>query len=189
MLLIRPRWNWIPTNTFCSCSQIVSFLLRAIQFNFFAKTRFCPVVKLHHYLYGRCLVHLSRKGAAVSMFAPDIPQMHVIDHTKGEEMQPNRNVLVESARIARGNVKPLSQYVCLCYVAVLRHIKISTCWTTQTSLVQIARWLLICAQFVPQLLSILSYSCARHEPWMWNFTSARNVIMRWLHIHTVERMT
>ncbi|XP_076826053.1 glutamine amidotransferase-like class 1 domain-containing protein 3, mitochondrial [Clavelina lepadiformis] len=55
-----------------------------------------------------CLVHLSRAGVSVSMFAPDIPQMHVIDHIKGEEMQPARNVLTESARIARGNIKPLS---------------------------------------------------------------------------------
>ncbi|XP_066891320.1 glutamine amidotransferase-like class 1 domain-containing protein 3, mitochondrial isoform X1 [Kogia breviceps] len=30
------------------------------------------------------LVHLSRAGAEVQIFAPDIPQMHVIDHTKGQ---------------------------------------------------------------------------------------------------------
>ena len=37
--------------------------------------------------YERCcrlLVHLSRNGADVSTFAPNIEQMHVIDHTKGE---------------------------------------------------------------------------------------------------------
>nr|CAB3248348.1 ES1 protein homolog, mitochondrial-like [Phallusia mammillata] len=56
-----------------------------------------------------CLVHLSRAGADVTMFAPDIDQMHTIDHTKGEEMKPNRNVLCESARIARGNITALSQ--------------------------------------------------------------------------------
>lgn len=31
-----------------------------------------------------CLVHLSRHGADVSMFAPDVKQFHVIDHTKGK---------------------------------------------------------------------------------------------------------
>ncbi|KAG9473026.1 hypothetical protein GDO78_015313 [Eleutherodactylus coqui] len=36
------------------------------------------------------LVHLSRAGAVVKMFAPDIPQMHVIDHTKGEASQESR---------------------------------------------------------------------------------------------------
>nr|XP_028700843.1 glutamine amidotransferase-like class 1 domain-containing protein 3A, mitochondrial isoform X3 [Macaca mulatta] len=30
------------------------------------------------------LVHLSRGGAEVQIFAPDVPQMHVIDHTKGQ---------------------------------------------------------------------------------------------------------
>ncbi|XP_005103393.1 glutamine amidotransferase-like class 1 domain-containing protein 3A, mitochondrial [Aplysia californica] len=53
-------------------------------------------------------VHLSRAGAEVSMFAPDIPQMHTVDHTKGEPSEDGRNVLKESARIARGNVKPIS---------------------------------------------------------------------------------
>ena len=33
---------------------------------------------------GRVLVHLSRAGADVSIYAPDIPQMHVLNHTKGE---------------------------------------------------------------------------------------------------------
>ncbi|XP_046360578.2 glutamine amidotransferase-like class 1 domain-containing protein 3, mitochondrial [Haliotis rufescens] len=54
------------------------------------------------------LVHLSRGGADVSMFAPDKNQMHVVNHTKGEPMEPNRNVLLESARIARGKVEALS---------------------------------------------------------------------------------
>ncbi|XP_069800783.1 glutamine amidotransferase-like class 1 domain-containing protein 3, mitochondrial [Dendropsophus ebraccatus] len=55
------------------------------------------------------LVHLSRAGADVKLFAPDIPQMHVIDHSKGEASQESRNVLVESARIARGDITALSQ--------------------------------------------------------------------------------
>lgn len=54
------------------------------------------------------LVHLSRSGVDISMFAPDVPQMHAIDHTKGEPMEQNRNVLVESARIARGKVDSLA---------------------------------------------------------------------------------
>ncbi|XP_073407178.1 glutamine amidotransferase-like class 1 domain-containing protein 3, mitochondrial isoform X2 [Dendrobates tinctorius] len=55
------------------------------------------------------LVHLSRAGAKVQIFAPDVPQMHVINHSKGEAAQESRNVLVESARIARGDVTALSQ--------------------------------------------------------------------------------
>ena len=49
-----------------------------------------------------CLVHLSRHSASVHLFAPDAPQRHVINHLTGETMSETRNVLVESARIARG---------------------------------------------------------------------------------------
>jgi len=54
------------------------------------------------------LVHLSASGADVSMYAPDKDQMHVVNHMSGEEMNEKRNVLVESARIARGAVEPLA---------------------------------------------------------------------------------
>ncbi|XP_049730952.1 glutamine amidotransferase-like class 1 domain-containing protein 3, mitochondrial [Elephas maximus indicus] len=56
------------------------------------------------------LVHLSRGGADVQIFAPDVPQMHVIDHTKGQPSEGDtRNVLTESARIARGKITDLAQ--------------------------------------------------------------------------------
>ncbi|MED6235723.1 Glutamine amidotransferase-like class 1 domain-containing protein 3A, mitochondrial [Ataeniobius toweri] len=55
------------------------------------------------------LVHLSRGGAAVQMFAPNIDQMHVVNHLKGEPSEEKRNVLVESARLARGNIQDLSK--------------------------------------------------------------------------------
>ncbi|XP_023619343.1 ES1 protein homolog, mitochondrial [Myotis lucifugus] len=56
------------------------------------------------------LVHLSRGGAEVQIFAPNVPQMHVIDHTKGQPSESEtRNVLAESARIARGKITDLAQ--------------------------------------------------------------------------------
>ncbi|NWR20595.1 GAL3B protein, partial [Emberiza fucata] len=54
------------------------------------------------------LVHLSREGAQAEVYAPNIPQMHVVDHVKGQPTPEQRNVLVESARIARGNIKDLA---------------------------------------------------------------------------------
>ena len=52
------------------------------------------------------LLALDRHGAEVVMCAPDIPQMHVVNHLTGEvEGGAERNVLVESARIARGAVR------------------------------------------------------------------------------------
>jgi len=55
------------------------------------------------------MVQLSRHGKDYKIFAPDINQMHVINHCKGEEMAESRNVLIESARIARGAISPLSE--------------------------------------------------------------------------------
>ncbi|HGM5490851.1 TPA: isoprenoid biosynthesis glyoxalase ElbB [Serratia fonticola] len=55
------------------------------------------------------LLALDRAGAQAVCFAPDKPQLHVINHLSGKEMPENRNVLLESARIARGNIQPLSQ--------------------------------------------------------------------------------
>jgi Uncharacterized protein involved in an early stage of isoprenoid biosynthesis len=53
------------------------------------------------------LLRLDQRGAQVQCFAPDIAQLHVINHLTGEEMPESRNVLVESARIARGEVKDI----------------------------------------------------------------------------------
>ena len=54
------------------------------------------------------LLRLDQRGAQVQCFAPNIDQLHVIDHLRGEATAETRNVLVESARIARGNVKDVT---------------------------------------------------------------------------------
>lgn len=56
------------------------------------------------------LLAIDQAGALYSIFAPDIPQQHVINHITGEVMTEKRNVLVESARIARGNILPLNEF-------------------------------------------------------------------------------
>lgn len=56
------------------------------------------------------LLHLKRNGFDYQCFAPDVPQHHVINHRSGAEMVETRNVLTESARIARGEIKPLSEF-------------------------------------------------------------------------------
>ena len=55
------------------------------------------------------LLRLDQRGAQVECFAPEVAQLHVINHLTGEEMPESRNVLVESARIARGAVKNIGQ--------------------------------------------------------------------------------
>jgi len=55
------------------------------------------------------LIHLSRAGCEYQCFAPDQDQMHVVNHITGEPMEGDkRNVLIESARIARGEIKPIT---------------------------------------------------------------------------------
>jgi enhancing lycopene biosynthesis protein 2 len=56
------------------------------------------------------LLAIARQGAQYQCFAPDINQAHVVNHLTGKEMPETRNVLVEAARIARGKIKPLSEY-------------------------------------------------------------------------------
>ena len=51
-----------------------------------------------------------KNGGVYEIFAPDIPQYHVINHLTGEKMKETRNVLVEAARIARGKIRPLSEF-------------------------------------------------------------------------------
>ena len=55
------------------------------------------------------LLCLEQRGAAYQCMAPNIEQMHVINHLTGEPAEgESRNVLVEAARIARGNVIDLA---------------------------------------------------------------------------------
>ncbi|NOX48414.1 MAG: isoprenoid biosynthesis glyoxalase ElbB [Chlorobi bacterium] len=56
------------------------------------------------------MLAIMKQGAEYEIFAPDIRQHHVINHITGEEMKETRNVLIESARIARGNIKDLKDY-------------------------------------------------------------------------------
>lgn len=54
------------------------------------------------------LLYIDRAGAEAVCFAPDIPQAGVVDHLTQQNMGETRNVLRESARIARGNIRDIS---------------------------------------------------------------------------------
>jgi enhancing lycopene biosynthesis protein 2 len=53
---------------------------------------------------------IHKNGAQYQCFAPDIAQHHVLNFITGEEMDEQRNVLIESARIARGDIKNLKEF-------------------------------------------------------------------------------
>jgi len=52
---------------------------------------------------------LDRAGAEIIYTAPDVEQTKVVNHLTGEELNETRNVLVESARIARGEITDLGK--------------------------------------------------------------------------------
>ena len=56
------------------------------------------------------LLSIDRAGCQYQCFAPDVPQERVVNFLTNEEMKEKRNVLLESARIARSKIKPLSDF-------------------------------------------------------------------------------
>ncbi len=56
------------------------------------------------------MLAIKELGGDYQCFAPDIMQYHVINHITGAQMPEKRNVLIEAARIARGNIKALSAF-------------------------------------------------------------------------------
>ncbi len=56
------------------------------------------------------LLAIIKNGGKYDIFAPNIEQYHVINHITGEVMNEKRNVLIESARIARGKIYDLKNF-------------------------------------------------------------------------------
>ena len=54
------------------------------------------------------MLELDKAGADMLLMAPNIDQLHVINHATGQEMDDSRNVLVESARISRGDIEDIA---------------------------------------------------------------------------------
>ncbi len=54
------------------------------------------------------MLAIEEQTCSYQCYAPDIDQHHVVNHITDEEMKETRNVLIESARIARGNIKNLN---------------------------------------------------------------------------------
>ncbi|AYV24912.1 isoprenoid biosynthesis glyoxalase ElbB [Vibrio mediterranei] len=52
---------------------------------------------------------IEKANATWYCFAPNVEQLHVINHLTGEVTEESRNVLVESARIARGNIEDVEK--------------------------------------------------------------------------------
>lgn len=55
------------------------------------------------------MLSIAENGGEYQCIAPDIDQHHVVNHVNGEAMPDKRNVFVEAARIARGNILKVSE--------------------------------------------------------------------------------
>lgn len=55
------------------------------------------------------LLSIAEIGAEAVCISVDRDQHHVVNHTNGEEMNEKRNMLVEAARIARGNISNINE--------------------------------------------------------------------------------
>jgi enhancing lycopene biosynthesis protein 2 len=55
------------------------------------------------------LLFLDRAGATAMCMAPDVDQLHVVDHLTQMPADERRNVLAESARIARGEIQDIRE--------------------------------------------------------------------------------
>lgn len=54
------------------------------------------------------MLAIAENGGTYQIIAPNENQFHVINHSNGEEMSESRNMMVEAARIARGDIKDLA---------------------------------------------------------------------------------
>lgn len=55
------------------------------------------------------LLALDRRGASAVCMAPNVEQMHVVNHRTGKPAEDTRNVLDEAARIARGKIQDVAK--------------------------------------------------------------------------------
>ena len=56
------------------------------------------------------MLAIENHGCTYELFAPNRDQYHVINHLTGMETAEKRNMLVEAARIARGNIKNVDNF-------------------------------------------------------------------------------
>lgn len=54
------------------------------------------------------LLSLDRRGVKVVPLAPDVEQLHVVDHVKKAPVEGRRRVLEEAARITRGDIRDVA---------------------------------------------------------------------------------
>lgn len=65
------------------------------------------------------LYALAKNNCIYDIFAPNTDQYHVINHLNGQPTDEKRNILIESARIARGKINDLANFDAKNYDALI----------------------------------------------------------------------
>lgn len=65
------------------------------------------------------LYAIDKAGGSYQVFAPNVMQHHVVNHITGKATEESRNVMTEAARIARGKIKPVTEYRASDYDALI----------------------------------------------------------------------
>ncbi|GAA5100049.1 isoprenoid biosynthesis glyoxalase ElbB [Wohlfahrtiimonas larvae] len=65
------------------------------------------------------IIALSKHNISVDFFAPNRPQTNAVNHLNGQAVDETRNILVESARIARGKISAMNEFNATAYDAVI----------------------------------------------------------------------
>lgn len=66
------------------------------------------------------LLKLDQLDVPYQCLAPNVPQMHVVNHLTGEEVKgERRNVLIEAARVARGDIQDVAEVQATDFSAVI----------------------------------------------------------------------
>jgi enhancing lycopene biosynthesis protein 2 len=65
------------------------------------------------------LYAIDKAGGTYQVFAPNVMQHHVVNHITGKVSEESRNVMTEAARIARGKIKPMTDYHASDYDALI----------------------------------------------------------------------
>ena len=112
------------------------------------------------------LLAIHKHGAEFHCYAPDIKQHHVLNHITGQEMQEQRNVLIESARIARGKVSSLATFSQLDFDAVATKQGLEIQAANEIALTK-----LDCLSGMPDLKICVAYEGANTENPIWPQTA------------------
>ena len=103
-----------------------TFIFKSIEEDLMSTPTFAVILSGCGYLDGAeihestlSLYAIHRHGADYHCYAPDILQHHVLNHITGTEMDDTRNVLIESARIARGKISALADFSANDYDALI----------------------------------------------------------------------